>query len=445
MKKLLFSFIASLLFTSVFGQENNSLHGPWTLDECINYAIEHNNGVKQSQYSVQRSSIELNTAKNSVWPSISANGSQGFNFGRGLSEDNTYIQNNTANTSFSIGGSLDLFTGLRTKNTITMGKLNLQAATADYEKAKDDIRVAVMQAYMQILYSMEISKVAIEQIRIDSMQVERLTILEKAGKVGSSEVANQKSSLAQSQLTYTQALNQLKLAVLELTQLLELPSPEGFTVTPLDISNFTLRQLPNPEQIYLQAVEVRPAIRAEEIRYDYAKTNISLARSGYIPTLSMNGGIGTNYYALLGFENKKFGQQLKDNFSPYLGFNLNIPIFDKLVTRNNVRSAKLQLNNQQLQLDNAKKNLYKEIQQAYYGAVAARDKYTSSKAAAESSQEAFTLESARYENGKSTFTEFNEAKNNYLKATSDLVQAQYDFIYRIQLLEFYRSGEMEKR
>ena len=445
MKNILFVFLLGISLFSLHGQELETHQGPWTMDECIRYAIEHNNGVKQSQYLVQQSSIELNTAKNSVWPAFSANGSQAFSFGRGLTEENTYTQNNTANTSFSIGGSLDLFTGLRTKNTITMGKLNLQAATADYEKAKDDIRIAVMQAYMQILYSMEISKVAAEQIRIDSIQVERLTALEKAGKVVPAEVATQKSALAQSQLTYTQAINQLKLDVLELTQMLELSSPEGFTVVPLDISNFALRQIPNPEQIYLQAVEVRPAIRAEEIRYDYAKTNISLAKSGYIPTLSMNGGIGTNYYALLGFQNKKFGQQLKDNFSPYLGFNLNIPIFDKLVTRNNVRSAKLQLSSQELQLDNAKKSLYKEIQQAYYEAVAARDKYSSSQAAAESAQEAFTLESARYENGKSTFTEFNEAKNNYLKSSSDLVQSQYAFIYSLQLLEFYRSGETEKR
>ena len=441
MKKILLSFIVSFLFFAVFGQKNNPHRGPWTMEECINYAIEHNNGVKQSQYSVEQSAIELNTAKNSVWPSLQANGSQSLNFGRGLTEDNIYTKNNTANTSFSIGGSLDLFTGLRVKNNITMGKLNLQAATADYEKAKDDIRVAIMQAYTQILFSMEISKVAAEQISIDSIQVERLTALEKAGKVVPSEVATQKSALAQSQLTYTQAVNQLRLDLLELTQMLELSTPEGFTVVPLDISSFTLRQLPNPEQIYAQAVEVRPAIKAEEIRYEYAKTNIALAKSGYIPTLSMNGGIGSNYYALLGYQNKKFGQQLKDNFSPYLGFNLNIPIFDKLVTRNNVRSAKLQLSSQQLQLDNAKKKLYKEIQQAYYGAVAARDKYNSSKAAAESAQEAFTLESARYENGKSTFTEFNESKNNYLKATSDLLQAQYDYIYKVQLLEFYRNGE----
>ena len=441
MKKIFFCFLMSCSLLCVYGQENTTHKGAWSLKECIQYALEHNISIKQSQNTCQQRSIELNTARNSVWPELQASGNQGFNFGRGLSEDNTYTMNSTANTSFSIGGSLDLFTGLRVKNNITMGKLNLQAATADYEKAKDDIRIAVMQAYTQILYDMEISKVAAEQISIDSMQLERLQAMEKAGKAESAEVAAQRSTLAQSQLTYTQAANQLNLDLLELSQLLELGSPEGFSVAPLDISNVSVKELPSPEQVYAQAVGVRPEIKAEEIRYDYAKTNIALAKSGYIPTLSMNGGIGTNYYALLGNQNKPFGQQLKDNFSPYLGFSLYIPIFDKLVTRNNVRSAKLQLSSQQLQLDNVKKTLYKEIQQAYYGAVSARDKYKSSKIAAESSEEAFLLEKARYENGKVTLTEFNEAKNNYLKASSDLVQAQYDYIYKVQLLEFYRSDE----
>ena len=441
MKKIFFCILMSCGLLLVHGQENTTHKGPWSLDECIQYAVEHSNSVKQSQYNCQQRSIELNTARNSVWPSLQANGSQGFNFGRGLSEDNTYTMNSTANTSFSIGGSLDLFTGLRVKNNITMGKLNLQAATADYEKAKDDIRIAVMQAYIQILFDMEISKVAAEQISIDSMQVERLSAMEKAGKAGPAEVAAQKSALAQCRLTHTQAANQLSLDLLNLSQLLELTSPEGFSVIPMDVSNFTVNALPDPEQVYSQAIGVRPSIKAEEIRYDYAKANISLAKSGYVPTLSMNGGIGTNYYALLGYQNKKFGQQLKDNFSPYLGFSLYIPIFDKLVTRNNVRSAKLQLSSQQLQLDNVKKALYKEIQQAYYGAVSARDKFNSSKTAVESAEEAFLLEKARYENGKATLTEFNEAKNNFLKTSSDLVQAQYDYIYKVQLLEFYRSGE----
>lgn len=439
MKTSAFCLIFCCLAGLAYGQESQSTAEFWTMEQCVQYAFEHNISIKQSSNNVQQRSVDLNTARNSIWPSLEAGANQGFSFGRGLQEDNTYVSRSTGNTSFNIGGNLDLFTGLRTKHNITLGKLNLEAATADYEQAKDDIRIAVMQAYMQILYNQEISEIAQIQISIDSQQVERLNALENAGKASSAEVAAQKSSLAQSQLTYTQAVNQLKLSILDLTQLLELDHPENFGVVALDVSHFELVALPDPEQVYAEAVGIRPGIRAEELRTDYAKTNISLAKSSYIPTLSMNGGISTNYYALLGMSNTGFGEQLKNNFSPYLGFSLYVPIFDKLATRNNVRNAKLQYSNQQLQLDNAKKKLYKEIQQAYYGAVTARDKYKSSKAAAESASEAFELESGRYEGGKVTLTEFNEAKNNYMKAASDLLQAQYEFIYQTQLLEFYRG------
>ncbi|MBO4488617.1 MAG: TolC family protein [Bacteroidales bacterium] len=417
----------------------NAQSTPWTLDQCVQYALDHNLTVKQSELAKSQREVELNTAKNSVWPALQANASQNFSFGRGLSMDNTYVSSNTANTSFGIGGSMNLFTGLRVKNNIEMGKLNLEAANADCDKTKEDIRTAVMQAYVQILYNMEICKVAQSQIAIDSVQVVRLELLAENGKVGPAEVAARKATLAQSRLTYTQALNNLKMALLDMTQLLELPSPEGFSVVPPDVTAFAVETLPDPEVVYNEALATRAAVKAEEIRLDYAQKNIALAKSTYYPTLSMNGGLVTDYYALLGQTAKGFGAQLRDNFSPYLGFSLNVPIFDRLETRNQVRAAKLQYSSQELQMDNVRKSLYKEIQQAYYNAVAAMDKYESSRLAAESAQEAFELAQARYENGKGTGTEFNEAKNNHLQAASNLVQAQYEYLYQKQLLELYRG------
>lgn len=431
-------FLLAIVFlqaTVLFGQTG----GPWTLEQCVQYAQEHNISVQQSALTVQQRAIELNTAKNSVWPALQASASQNFSFGRGISQDNTYVRSNTANTSFGLGGSLNLFTGLRTKNNIDMGKLNLEAANADCAKVKDDIRLAVTQAYVQILYNMEICRVAQAQIDIDSAQVERLEILAENGKVGPAEVAARRSTLAQSRLTYTQAQNNLKMAYLDMTQLLELPSPDGFSVVPPDVSAFALEALPDPEVVFNEAIASRPAVKAEEIRLDYAQKNIALAKSSYYPTLSMNGGLVTDYYALLGSTGKGFGSQLRDNFSPYLGFSLNVPIFDRLQTRNQVRAAKLQYSSQQLQMDNVRKSLYKEIQQAYYNAVAAKDKYESSRLAAESAREAFELAQARYENGKGTGTEFNEAKNNHLQSASNLAQAQYEYLYQKQLLELYRG------
>ena len=413
---------------------------PWTLDACIQYALDHNLTVKQSELVKSQREVELNTAKNSVWPAVQGSASQSFSFGRGLSEDNTYVSSNTANTSFGIGGSMNLFTGLRVKNNIEMGRLNLEAATADCDKAKEDIRIAVTQAYMQILYQMEVCEVAKLQIAIDSAQVERLSALYELGKIGPAEVSSRKSTLAQSRLTYTQAHNNLLAATLDLTQLLELETPDGFVIAKPELNAAMPDELPSMEQIYQLALGNRAAVRAEDIRTECAKTNIALAKSGWYPTLSMSGGLVTDYYALLGYPGKGFGSQLRDNFSPYVGISLNVPIFDRLETRNNVRMAKIQLESQQIQAENIKKDLYKEIQQAYFNAVAAKEKYVSSQVAEASAKEAFDLETALYEAGKSTGTSFNEAKNNYLQAASNLAQAKCEFMYQVQLLKLL-TGE----
>ena len=414
-------------------------NAPWSLDQCVRYAQEHNLAVRQSAIAQQQSAVQLNTALNSVWPSLQASASQSFSFGRGISEDNTYVSSNTANTSFGIGGSLDLFTGLRVKNNIAMGKLNLAAATADLEKAKEDVEVAVIQQYVQILYNQEISRVAQAQIDIDSQQVARLTALVDMGKASVSQLAAQQSTLAQDRLTYTQAVNNLRMATLEMAQLLELPSPEGFSVEVPDVATFALQTIPTPDQIYADALQSKAAVQSENIRLEYAETNIKLAKSSYYPTLSMSGGLVTDYYALLGVTGRGFGEQLKNNFSPYVGLSLNVPIFDRLVTRNNVKTAQLQYDNQRLAVERVQQNLYKEIQQAYYATIAAHDKYESSKAAVESAQQAFDLIQAKYESGKATLTEFNEAKNNYLKASSNMVQAQYEYMFQVKLVEFYRG------
>ena len=419
---------------------SHAQHSPWTLESCVQYALDHNLTVKQSENAVAQREVALNTAKNSVWPTVQATASQNFSFGRGISEDNTYVSSNTANTSFGLGGSMNLFTGFRVKNNITMGKLNLEAANADCDKAKEDIRIAVTQAYIQILYNMELCKVAELQIVIDSTQVERLTVLRDAGKIGPAEVSSRKSTLAQSRVTLTQARNNLNLAILDMTQLLELSSPEGFEVAVPDTSLLAPEILSNPEQIFAQAVTMRPAVKAEEVRTEAAATNIKLAQAGWWPTLSMSGGLITDYYALLGHTSKGFASQLGDNFSPYVGFTLNVPIFNRLETRNGVRMAKLQLESQQLQSENVRKALYKEIQQAYYNAVAAREKWLSSGVAETTALENFELSEALYEAGKYTSTEFNEAKNNYLQAASNLAQARCEYFYQVQLLELYRGN-----
>jgi len=416
----------------------------WSLRECCDYAVEHNISIKQQENTRRQQELQLSTAKNSRLPNLSASASQNFSFGRGLTAENTYSNTNTSSTSLQLGTSVPIFTGFQIPNQIKLNKLNLEAATADLEKAKNDIQMQVAQAYVQILYDLEIGDVARRQIDIDSAQVARLQAFVDNGKASEAELSQQKATLAKSRLTATQADNNTRLAILALTQLLELPTPDGFAIVRPDLTvgdGFDVA-IPSPDVIYAEAIGVKPEIAAQQLRLRGASHNIKIAQAAYLPTLSLNGGLGTNYYTTSGFKSDAFGTQLKNNFSQYIGLSLNVPIFNRFQTRNNVRNARIQQENQQLQLDNTKKTLYKEIQQVYYNALNAQTKEQSSLEALQSTKDAFKLMQAKYENGKATITEFNEAKNNYLKSESDLVQARYENLYQKALIVFYRGHDL---
>ena len=418
----------------------------WTLRECVDYALENNITVKQQDVTRRQGEVELSTAKNSRLPDLNGSASQNWSFGRGLTEENTYSNQNTSSTSFSLGTSVPLFTGFRIPRTVELNKFNLEAATADLAKARDDVSVQVAQAYVQILYALELRDVALRQISIDSMQTARLKEMYNSGKASGVEVAQQEATLAQSRLTYTQADNDYRLALLSLAQLLELPTPEGFAIARPDTSAVTVdgaSALPLPDEIYQEAVTFKPEVKAETYRLKGAETNIRLAKSALWPTLSLTAGLGSNYYKTSGFDSEGFGKQLRNNFSQYIGLSLSVPIFNRFATRNSIRTARLNREAQLLQLENVKKTLYKEIQQAYYNAVAAKAQYESSREAVRSNRAAFDLMSAKYEYGKANITEFNESKNNLLKSESDLARAKFEYMYDVSLIDFYRGRRLD--
>ena len=440
MKRILLAL--SLLTPALAGAQD--LRHPWTLRECLDWALEHNLTVKQSELNVTQQEIQTNTAENSWLPNLSGSVNESLNFGRGLTADNTYTSANTTSTGFSIGGSMNLFDGLATPNNIALSRLNLEAATADLERARDDIRVAVAKAYVQVLYDYEIVDVAHKQIELDDAQVARLEAMAANGKAAQADVSQQKATRAQSGVTLVQAENNLRLALLDLGQLLDFSSSEGFSIErPVVEVDEILLDL--PERIYADAVEVRPAIRAEEIRLKGRERSLKIAQAAQYPSLNLSGGVGTNYYTTsnAAYPQDKFFDQLSHNFSPYIGISLSVPIFTKFQTRNNIRIARLNQDLQQIQLDKARQSLYKEIQQAWNNAMAAQAKYHSSAEASTAAEDAFRLVQAKYENGKASITEFNESRNQLLKTESDRVQATYEYLFQSRLLDFYRGSALE--
>lgn len=414
----------------------------WDLRKCISYAIEHNLSIKRQEATLDQNKVDLNTAQWSRLPNVNGSVGQSFNFGRALQADNTYGNRNTQSTNFSIGTNIPLFTGLQIPNNIALAKLNLKAAIEDLNKAKEDISIQVTSYYLQVLFNEELAKVAHNQVALSKEQLERKVAFFKNGKSSEAEVYEAKSRLAQDEMSAIQADNNYQLALLDLAQALELPTPEGFRIAAPQIEDIT-GTLSLPDDVYAQALLNKPSIKAAQYRLEGASKSIRIAQSGWFPQLNFSAGLSTNYYNISGIENASFSRQWHQNFNKYLQFSLSIPLFNRFETRNRVKSARIQRNALSWQLEESKKTLYKEIQQAYYNAIAAEAKYKSSRTASEAAEATFNLMSEKYANGKATATEYNEMRTSWMKALSDHIQARYDYLFRSKILEFYQGVPLE--
>lgn len=412
-----------------------------TLAQCIDYAVSHNVNVKRYANNVEQQKVQLSTARNSRLPDLTAGASQSFNFGRGLNSENAYVNRNTQSTGFNLQTSVPLLTGGRIPNEIAMNRLNLQAATADLEHARQSIALQVAAAYLQAVYAAEVVKVQEAQVAFSKIQEDRISKLFNAGKSPKSDVVEAHSQVAQDEMGRTQAKCDYKLAMLDLSQLLELSSPDSIEiVAPQGETSPTLPPL--PDRIFARAEGVKPEIQAEKLRLQAAEKNIRIAKAALYPTLSLGAGLSSEYYKTSGYQASSFSKQLSDNFNKSIGLSLNIPIFNRLATRNSIRQAKLQQSEQALQLDETKKTLYKEIQQAYYNAVNAQAKYESALAARKAAESNFNMMTGKFENGRANATELEEAKTKRANAITSTLQAKYEYILRMKIIEFYEGNKL---
>ena len=433
MKKSILSAIVVLATNQLaFGES-------WSLDSSISYAVSHNLTVKSRELSVMSGELEITASKDGFLPNLSAGAQQSFSFGRALTAENTYANRNTSQFSWSAQMSLPIFQGLRNIRNVEYSKVNFRQLVEQLESSKDDITLAVIAQYLQVLYYQEIYKVSLEQVRLSKVMLERQRELLKAGKVPELDLLQAESQVAQDELTSVTALNNQNLALLDLAQLLELETADGFSIVPLE-DDYRAVPLPSAETIYNTALRDNHGILASRLGLDVASKSVKLAQSGYLPTLSFSAGLGSSYYRTSGFDNENFGGQMRHNLSQYLGFSLNIPIFDAFSTRNSVRRAKLQQLSAQLQLKEAEVQLYKTITQAYTQAIAAEKRLESSQIAEKATAAALDAMSEKYTYGRANATEYEQAKTAYIQAVSEAVQAKYESALRRRILRFYYTS-----
>lgn len=406
----------------------------WTLDDCIEYAINTNVQVLKSRAEITGGEIEETAAKDAFLPNISAGVNQSWSFGRGLTSENIYANRNTSQTGWQVGAELPLFQGLAAKRRLDQSRTDLRAMVLNLDKVRDDLTLNIISAYLQVLYTRELTSVAKLQRDLSATEVTRRRELLEAGRIPELDLIEAQSQLAQDELTVVTTENDAALALLDLKLLLNLTAESDFDITELNDNEILI---PNPDTVYANALERNSSILLARANIESARAAIKVAQTGYIPTLSFSTSVGSQYYTVSGLSNENFGKQMRDNFNTYVGFSLRIPIFDAFSTRNNIRRAHNRLTTALLDLEDTSNNLYKAINQAYYQAVAADKKVVAGAVAVEATRAAFDAMSAKYDYGRATATEFDQAKTNYIRATSEHLQARYEQLLRSRILAFY--------
>ncbi len=409
----------------------------WSLDSCINYAVTHNVEVRQRINAARQGELSVREAKDRVLPNLSGYGSQNFSFGRGLTADNTYANRNTS--SFSVGAQLSvpLFQGLRVVRSVKYAETSLKALVEQQEAIKDDVSINVMAAYLQALYSREALGVARMSLEVSKDELKRREILLEAGKIPELDLFEARAQVSRDELTVVNAQNDSVMALLDLTNLLDIENDGTFDILPLQEEHLPMLSL---EEVWTNMQMANHTLRAAVIRKQAAGENVEVAKTGYIPTLSFNAGLGTNYYKTSGFSNESFGSQMRHNFSKSLGFSLNIPIFDGFSTRNSISRARLEQVNADLDLDNTRQQLYKTVSTAHAQAIAAGSKEKASEVAVENTKAAFDAMAVKYDNGRANATEYEKAKADYINALADRLQASYERQLRLRILHHYNSN-----
>ena len=414
----------------------------WTLDQCIDYALEHNLDIRKSQLAQQQAEYQYKASKNAWLPTLNANAGEYFGFGQSPSYTGVYVSDNSSSASFGANLSLPLFQGLNLYNTIQANALNLQASEKDYDAAKLNLKVSVMGFYMQVLYGKEQVEIARRQTEFSAEQLQKTQQLYENGRIAEADVYESQAQLALDQAALTQAETDLSLRLLTLMQALEIEDSVAFEVSsPEDFFANQEQEIGTPQATIATALMNQPIMEAARLRLQKSHYDLKASKSAWFPSLDFYAGYSNGLYHYFGenYPNTPIDEQLKRNSRAQLGLSLNIPIFSGMKTKYRVKMTELSIDDQQLNLENIEKSLRKEIRQAYGNVQAAKQKMEAMENSLEASRVAYEYANAGFEMGKKTFLELNESKIRYYKAQSDLLQARYEYMYRCKIIEFYRN------
>ena len=438
MKKTLILIFTCLLSSQGFIFSQQKI---WSLEECVKYAIENNIQIKQQslQNEIQKNSLDL--SKFQLLPNLNGQASHSYSFGRALDQNTYQFYNQTLQSDyFYVGGSMPVFNGLQYYNSIQKNKYQVLASQQDLQNISDNVGLNVALSYLQILLNKELVAANENQLNITLQQIEKTRKLVDAGSSPRGNLLQIEAQAAQEELSLITQKNLLETSVLTLTQLLELKTPAGFEVVVPEINvdpNAIVSG--NIDDIYAIAEKNRPEIKSSELRLAASQYSLKIAKGGRSPVISLNYSLNTRYTYINNQTNAPFRDQFKNNKNSGIGLSMNVPILNGWQVNKNISNSKLNVETSQYTLEGSKKQLYKNIQQAYTDAVAALKKFNVSIKAIASTEESFRYTEQKFNVGMVTPVDYNAAKTQLLKSQSDMAQAKYEFIFKTKVLDFYKG------
>ena len=439
-----------LIGVAMLGTVQMSAQKQWTLQDCIDYAMENNITLKKSQLQKQSATEDLKGAKAALLPTVSASTNQSLGYQPWKDTGMAYVTNGTVNTkvdktsyngSYSLSGQWTVWNGGRNTNTIKLDRLAEQEAELSSRETANSIQERIAQIFSQILYLDESVKVNEQMLESSKKNEERGQEMLNVGKMSKADLAQLSAQRANDEYSIVEAKTQLMNYKLQMKQLLEITDETEFDVAVPEIGDeMILAAIPALQTVYEEALLSRPEIERSQLAVKGSEVSVSIAKAGWMPNVSVTGGVTTSTNSLSG---TGWGSQFKSNVNTQLGLGVSMPIYDGRSTKTAVNKAKIQQLQARLDLQDLQKTLYSDIQGYWINAVNNQEKYKAAKSSVESAQQSYDLLSEQFRLGLKNIVELLAGKDNLLNAQQNQLQSKYLTLYNQQMLAFYQGGEIK--
>ncbi len=412
----------------------------WDLKRCLEYALENNISIKQAEVNAKIQEQIVKGNHGAFLPNLNGSVSQNFTISKGFTNPTlgTTASGNSSNFNLGLSSNWTVFNGFQNLNTYKKGKIDQDYANTNLEVLKNDISLNIVNAYLQLLFAKEQENVSKSSLELNQLQYNRVNTMFKHGAEAKASVYEAEANVARAEQTLVQAKNTIRSSKLNLSQILQLPFTNTFDIQSVSLDNIASELvLQTPEEIYKEALEVRPEIKYAGLAIQSAEKDIDIAKGAYLPSLNLGYNWGDNYYNVYEQHDPNFIDQLNDNYQHQFSLSLNVPLFNGWATKTAVQRAKLSKENQELNLESSKFTLRQNIETSYIDALNAEETYMAAQKSVKATKIALEYAEKRFKIGSANSYDFEQAKNNYISAQVDLINAKYDYVFKVKVMEFY--------